>query len=195
MIDKVDGLRIGNDLNYHLIEMWKALQNGWLPPDIISEDEYKYLKSAQDIEDPALIAFAGFLVSFGGKWFGGYAKNKRGDNYALRGKNALIKQLPQMMGVELYNLDYRELPIPDGSIIYCDPPYRGTTGYKHGLDHEAFWDWCRYMTLIKGHRVYISEYNAPPDFRCILEIDHATLMNKNSKDKRVEKLFIFNEFY
>ena len=49
MIDKVDGLRIGNDLNYHLIEMWRALQNGWVPPDEISEAEYKYLKAAQDI--------------------------------------------------------------------------------------------------------------------------------------------------
>ena len=195
MIDKVDGLRIGNDLNYYLIEMWRALQKGWLPPDEISEAEYKYLKAAQDIEDPALVAFAGFCCSFNCKWFGSYAKNKRGDNYAKQSKNGILKQLPKMIGVELYNLDYRELAIPDGSIIYCDPPYRGTAGYMHGLDHEDFWDWCRYMALIKRHKVYISEYNAPPDFICILEIDHYTTLTKTNKDKRVEKLFIFNEFY
>ena len=71
MIDKVEGLRIGNDLNYHLIEMWRALQNGWLPPDNVSEDEYKYFKKAQDIEDPALVAFVGTQSTFGSKWFGG----------------------------------------------------------------------------------------------------------------------------
>ena len=194
MIDKVDGLRIGNDLNYHLIEMWRALQNGWLPPDEISEAEYKYLKAAQDIEDPALVAFAGFLVSFGGKWMAGYARDKDNNNYAARGKRALIKQLPQMMGVELYDLDYRDLDIPEGSIIYCDPPYRGTTGYKFSFDNDIFWQWCRDKSL-DGHRVYISEYNAPPDFRCLLEIDHFTTLTKTNKDKRVEKLFIFNEFY
>ena len=42
MIDKVDGLRIGNDINYYLIEMWKSLQKGWIPPDVVTEEEYKY---------------------------------------------------------------------------------------------------------------------------------------------------------
>lgn len=71
MIDKVDGLRIGNDLNYRLIEMWRALQKGWQPPDEITEDDYEYLKAAQDIEDPALVAFVGTQCTFGSKWFGG----------------------------------------------------------------------------------------------------------------------------
>ena len=194
MIDKVKGLRIGNDLNYHLIEMWKALQNGWVPPDEITEDDYKYLKAAQDIEDPALVAFAGFCCSFSCKWFGSYARNSRGDNYARQGKNAILKQLPKMIGVELYNLDYRDLEIPEGSIIYCDPPYRGTAGYMYGLDHAAFWQWCRDKS-IEGHQVFISEYSAPDDFECLLTIDHFTTMTKTNKDKRVEKLFKFNEFY
>ena len=194
MIDKVDGLRIGNDLNYHLIEMWRALQNGWVPPDIITEAEYKYLKAAQDIEDPALVAFAGFCCSHSGIWFTSYAKCSKGRNYAAEGFRNLKKQLPKMTGVELYNLDYRDLDIPEGSIIYCDPPYRGTAGYKFSFDNDIFWQWCRDKSL-DGHRVYISEYNAPPDFRCLLEIDHFTTLTKTNKDKRVEKLFIFNEFY
>ena len=194
MIDKVDGLRIGNDLNYHLIEMWRALQKGWQPPDEITEDDYKYLKAAQDIEDPALVAFAGFCCSFNCKWFGSYARNSRGDNYARQGKNAILKQLPKMIGVELYNLDYRDLEIPEGSIIYCDPPYRGTAGYMYGLDHAAFWQWCRDKSL-DGHHVYISEYSAPEDFECLLEIDHFTTFTKTNKAKRVEKLFRYNEFY
>ena len=194
MIDKVDGLRIGNDLNYYLIEMWRALQKGWLPPDEISEAEYKYLKAAQDIEDPALVAFAGFCCSFSCKWFGSYARNNRGDNYAKQGKNGIIKQLPKIIGVELHNVDYRDLEIPEGSIIYCDPPYRGTAGYLHGLDHDIFWQWCRDKSM-DGYHVYISEYSAPEDFECLLEIDHFTTLTKTNKDKRVEKLFRYNEFY
>ena len=194
MIDKVDGLRIGNDLSYHLIEMWRALQKGWQPPDEITEDDYKYLKAAQDIEDPALVAFAGFCCSFSCKWFGSYARNSRGDNYARQGKNAILTPLPKMLRVELYNLDYRDLEIPEGSIIYGDPPYRGTAGYMYGLDHAAFWQWCRDKSL-DGHHVYISEYSAPEDFECLLEIDHFTTLTKTNKAKRVEKLFRYNEFY
>jgi DNA adenine methylase len=43
IIDKVEGNRIGGDSNEYLIEMWKALQNGWVPKD-------NYIK-----EDPAFI--------------------------------------------------------------------------------------------------------------------------------------------
>ena len=67
MIDKVDGLRIGNDINYYLIEMWKSLQKGWIPPDVVTEEEYRYYKKCQEIEDPAMVAFIGFIVSLGAK--------------------------------------------------------------------------------------------------------------------------------
>ncbi len=70
MIDKVDGPRIGNDINYYLIEMWKAIQHGWIPPDRITEKQYKIIKNNQVKYHPALTCFAGFLCSFGGKWFG-----------------------------------------------------------------------------------------------------------------------------
>lgn len=208
MIDKVEGLRIGNDLNYHLIEMWKALQNGWIPPDNISEEEYNYLKHTQDIEDPALVAFAGFCCSFSGKFFRGFARDKDYVNYALRGKNALLKQLPNMLSVNLFSIDYQALHIPPRSIIYCDPPYRGTEGYKMPIkesdkeyrltglgvifDHEIFWEWCRQKSR-EGHKVYISEYSAPDDFLCIKSIEHYTPMAKKEKGKRIEKLFIFEE--
>ena len=93
MMDKVDHpYRIGNDFNYQLIELWRALQRGWIPPENVREEEYAYLKQAQDIEDPALVAFTGFLVSFAGKWFAGYARNKKNDNYAKRGHTDFISK-------------------------------------------------------------------------------------------------------
>lgn len=200
MIDKVDGPRIGNDLNYHLIEMWKALQNGWIPPDNISEEEYKYLKAAQDIEDPVLVAWTGFLCSYGGKWFGGYINDYKEDrrskagvlpNHQKESKNSIVKQTPFMKGVELYCESYDALIIPPRSIIYCDPPYRGTTGYKNKFDNDLFWEWCRQKTR-EGHLVYISEYSAPEDFICIKEIEHQTQLanGSNSGNKlKIEKLF------
>lgn len=190
MIDKVDGLRIGNDINYYLIEMWKALQNGWVPPDTVTEEEYQYYKKCQDLEDPAMVAFVGLVCSFSCQWFGTYARNKRGDNYAKQGKNGIMKQIPNIIGVELFSTTYDKLEIPPNSIIYCDPPYQNTAGYKDFIDHAAFWQWCREKTL-EGHKVFISEYSAPDDFICIFEIEHYTTVTKSNKDIRVEKLFKF----
>ena len=96
-----------------------------------------------------------------------------------------------MQNVGFRCCSYQDLEIPEKSLIYCDPPYRGTTGYKMGFDSGAFWQWCRDKAA-EGHTVLISEYSAPADFICLLEIEHFTTVNSN-KDKRIEKLFTFNE--
>ena len=195
MIDKVEGLRIGNDINYYLIEMWKALQKGWIPPDVVTEEEYRYYKKCQEIEDPAMVAFIGFLCSFGTRWFSSFAKNNQNRNYAKVGKNSLMRQLPNMAEVELQNTTYDKLIIPANSIIYCDPPYQNTAGYKDSIDHKAFWQWCRERAL-EGHQVFISEYSAPDDFICIFEIEHITsLSSNNNYTKRIEKLFKFEPLF
>lgn len=134
------------------------------------------------------MAFVGFLCSFRGKWFGGYAHNNSGDNYAERGSRVLIKQIANLKDVDFRCGSYLELEIPDKSLIYCDPPYAGTTKYKDKFNHDLFWEWCRCQSK-DGHIVFISEYNAPEDFECIKTIEHKTILDKNKQDKRIEKLF------
>lgn len=60
---------ICNDKQEYLISLYKAVQNGWLPPEELTEEEYKYIKNHKD-ENKALTGFVGFGCSFGGKWFG-----------------------------------------------------------------------------------------------------------------------------
>jgi DNA adenine methylase len=69
------------------------------------------------------------MCSFGGKWWGGYATNSAGRNYAERGSRCLVKQVANLMDVEFINLNYLDMAIPQNSLIYCDPPYFGVTGY------------------------------------------------------------------
>ena len=83
---------------------------------------------------------------------------------------------------------YLELEIPENSLIYCDPPYANTCRYKDDFNHDIFWDWCRAQTK-SGHTVFISEYYAPNDFVCVKEIQHKTILDKNSQYPRIEKLF------
>jgi hypothetical protein len=47
-------------------------------------------------------------------------------------------------------------PLPSGTVVYMDPPYLNTTGYKHALDRAAVIEIARSWHHA-GARVYISE--------------------------------------
>lgn len=181
-----------NDYHPYLIETLKAFQSNWLPPENISKEEYYRIKNNPD-EDKKLTGFVGFACSFGGKWFGGYASNKREDNYAKQGKNGLLKLIRPLYNAKFYNLDYRLVSIPDNSVVYCDPPYQNTTRYSNSseFNHPEFWEYMR--ELSKSNIVFISEVSAPDDFNVIWEKDLNRQLNKNDNFKSSEKLFVFNK--
>ena len=64
---------IGNDIHRELIVMYKAIQAGWLPPEHITKE--MYVRCREGKESPELTAYVGFCISFGGKWFAGYAND------------------------------------------------------------------------------------------------------------------------
>ena len=153
--------RIANDLHKELI----ALQQGWVPPSVVTEEDYKQAKQAED----HLKAFIGFGCSFSGKYFGGYARGDGDRNYALNAKNTLLKKHQNMKDVEFFNLNYSEVNIPSNSLVYCDIPYKDTTKYStDSFDHSSFYSWCKDMKN-KGHDVVVSEYlcNVPEGWEVI----------------------------
>ena len=83
-------IKILNDKHEYLIEMYKGLQNGYQLPDNLTKEEYYYIKGHKDT-DKVLTGFVGFGCSFGGKWFGGYARNRVGRNYCLEAKKHTMK--------------------------------------------------------------------------------------------------------
>ncbi len=182
-------VKILNDKHPYLIAMWQELQNGWMPPDVVTKEEYYRVKANMD-ENPALTGFIGFGCSFGGKWWGGYAKDKRGDDYCGQAKRGLLKDLVGIQFATFTCLDYRDVEIPDGAVVYCDPPYANTTGYTVGqFDTHEFWDYMRQLS--KRCNVYISEESAPDDFECIWSKEKVRTLEKNDNVGRVkvEKLF------
>lgn len=195
VITKIDNnrLRIANDKHKYLIDMWKALQDGWLPPDEISREEYKLIKENKD-NNPPLTGFVGFGCSFAGKWFGGYAYNSKGDNYCLRSKKSCINKLSNLDNVEFHNLDYDKLNIPKDSLVYCDIPYKGTTQYCKKevgeFNYDKFYQWVRDNS--STYDIYISEYkkNVPGDFEIVWEMESRKSIRdaKNELAKTVEVL-------
>ena len=193
VIDKVKGLRIANDYNEYVSAMWNALINEkWIPPESISEKEYKLIKNNKEKYPKELVGFCGVALTFGSTWFGTYARNKRGTNYAMEGRSNLLKQIESLKGCIIENKNYLNLYIPEKSIIYCDPPYKGVFGYKDDFNHDLFWNWCKEKTN-EGHSVFISEYNAPKEFISIWEQKIKTNMNAKHNINSIEKLFVYNK--
>jgi DNA adenine methylase len=194
-LDKVANPRVGNDVHYELMCYFAALTVGWVPPKYVNEDDYKVIKKGTDHK---LKGYVGFSMSFGGKYFGSQSRHVAGikggyssleiDN--RNGYRNALKQQKLLKGVSFFNLDYKDLHIPRGSIVYCDPPYAGTTNYSKGkFNHNQFYDWCR-LQKARGCFVFVSEYAMPSDFKCVWEKKVVMVMNqKKGSTPTVEKLF------
>ena len=191
MIDKVpDGMRrIGIDYNPHTIAAMLAIRDMVDNlPENVSEDEYRSLKGKP--VDP-ISSWIRFVCSLGGRFENGYARDKTGRNYALEGKHNALKQSPKIQSVEFACASYKDYR-PVNSLVYCDPPYQGTTKYKTDVfNHEEFFEWCR-DTSKNGNLVYVSGYNAPNDFECVWQGEVKTnfaSQRKSATHTAVEKLF------
>ena len=197
----VQGNRIANDIHYYLIQMWRELIDGWIPKKITKE-EYNEVRTNQNKYPAYFVGWVGFNCSYSGKWFGGFAgetKTKIGTirDYQTEAINNVSKQVEEMRGVVFQNESYHKLVIPPNSLVYCDPPYEGTTKYAHDFDHDFdynfFWIWVRNISK-QGHKVFVSEYNAPDDFECVWQKEAKSSLSANGKiggnKISVEKLFM-----
>lgn len=183
------------DKHPYLISMYQELQKGWEPPDTLSKEEYDYIKNNPD-ENPFLTGFVGFGCSFSGKWFGGYARNVSGRNYCKNAKNSVINKMQGFMDTKFNVMDYSNLN-PINSIVYCDPPYDGTTQYSEKIlgsfNSDKFWETIRKWS--SNNIVFVSEYNAPKDFITVWQMAvKLDIRDKNNEKKaRIEKLFVHED--
>ncbi len=194
VIDKVDGNRIGNDTNEYVIALLNALKEGWIPPKEVSEEWYNEVKHNKHTFPKELVGYFGTQLVFGNIWFGSFRRDNTGKRkYDLEAYNNVLKQQPNLKNIEFVCGDYKDLKIPENSLIYCDPPYKGTRVYigDNKIIHSEFWDWCREQSN-SGHIVFISEYEAPKDFECIWSKKVIVSGNNIHKEtlSNVEKLFI-----
>lgn len=183
-------VRFASDANPHLAVLYRALTDGWVPPEDVTKTCRDYYKAIQPLGDP-LTAFIGAGCSFGGDWFAGFAGvRKDGKTYAGAAKRSLIKKLKGFGGVVFSAGGYRDVSPILGSGVYCDPPYANTTGYGAvgKFDSAEFWQWVREISKIC--RVFVSEYTAPPDFACVWELERRLHMHSATKGGvRIEKIF------
>jgi len=192
--------RLAIDACGPLIVMWKAALDGWVPPCTVTREEYGRISQVQDPRDP-MTAFVLFGCSFGGKWRGGYAKDRPGQRYAECASNSIRRKAKDCKGLVLeHNTFQQKHPgcWPPGTVLYCDPPYQGTTGYKaiEPFNSDAFWFWASQHAR-RGVHVFVSEgRDVPPEGWDIVDVqidDQGGRLKAGPKKPRIDKLFTYIE--
>lgn len=192
--------KVGIEYSVYPWAIWNEISMfgiDWIPQAFDEEDYYDVKKSYKDKDGhykQSMIGYVGNCLSYGSKWWGGFAKfnPKKNEDHVKEAYNGIKKQYENFKHIEttrFINASYDEYDYKPNSVIYCDPPYQSTIGYESSFDHDNFWGWVREMSK-KGHHVYVSEYSAPSDFKCIWRKAVKEQVGKNINQK-VEKLFIY----
>ncbi len=107
MIDKINfNNKIGSDLNKYVIELLKVAQNNVeLIPSEIDEEEYNKVKNNKESFEEWYVGLVGFCATFGAKWFGGYARDRKtGRNIPAEGIKNLKKTSTKFKKYNFQNL-------------------------------------------------------------------------------------------
>lgn len=183
------------DIDSKLIELYQALQSGWLPPERVSEELYKKCKK---LDDCPLRTYVGYACSFGGKFYGGLARDRQtGRDLSNESYKRVIRTLPHIQNVNttFSCLDYKLTPVNEQCLIYCDPPYKDSEGYQSGsFDTDIFWETVR-KWYDKGAMVLVSEFEAPDDFVSIWSKKrNICIHTETTNNTKTENVFVHHKF-
>lgn len=113
-------------------------------------------------------------------------------DYYREAKDNLLKQSKNLKNISFITTDYIDIT-PNGSVIYCDPPYANTKKFANAQDfnYEEFWDIMRKWS--KNNIVIVSEQKAPEDWKVIWEKSVSRSIKAAGKTVSTEKLFIIKD--
>lgn len=93
-----------------------------------------------------------------------------------------LAALGYLENLKVSGLDYQQVQIPEGAVIYCDIPYKNTDCAQYnGFDHPRFYEWAR-----KQKNIFISEYWMPNDF---IELSSVRKLAMGFRSESQEKLY------
>lgn len=187
---------LASDLNQPLHNLVTAVRSGWMPPEHLHEEEFLRIRERRHEVDDPLVCYAGQCCTFGGMWFGSYARDWEPEGQSARrpvkaARARLLKLVAETRSTEFRLCGYEDVDVRPGDLIYCDPPYRGTThSYPvPPFDTDAFFDWTRWATR-QGAKVVVSEYDAPADFQLLWSRDRPNKLGRSNNTRVKERLFL-----
>ena len=104
-----------------------------------------------------------------------------------------LESLESLERMQVTSLSYDKIDIPDGAVVYCDPPYHACDKSLYestakAFDHCAFYDWC--VSVSKTNPIFISEYSIEDDrFEVVAEKQKMTSMSSKTAFNVTERLY------
>ena len=104
-----------------------------------------------------------------------------------------LQSLESLERMQVTSLSYDKIDIPDGAVVYCDPPYHACDKRLYestakAFDHCAFYDWC--VRVSKTNPIFISEYSIEDDrFEVVAEKQKMTSMSSKTSFNVTERLY------
>lgn len=98
-----------------------------------------------------------------------------------------LEQLQQFNSFfSIQNKDFLDVEITtpiDQTIVYLDPPYRGTAKYEVGVDYDTLDNYFKKSKFT----CFMSEYNAP--HKEVFSLEKRSLLNSSKGDNVIERLY------
>jgi site-specific DNA-adenine methylase len=97
-----------------------------------------------------------------------------------------LEQLERLERLEITNESYADVVIDtpiNETVIYLDPPYKGTAQYAKKLDHIEFDEYVKNSL----YKIYVSGYES--ELPCVFALNHASSLSAISNKKTIERLF------
>lgn len=177
---------VAGDVVPDLILFWEAVADGWVPPATMSAEEYEGLRHASP---SPMRAWAMFAASYNGRPWAGYGPVASGRDYLAESHRSTIRKGDGMVGAEFRCCPYWEHEPDERTVVYCDPPYSGTTGYGTEFDHDRFWRTAAKWSSA-GALVIVSEYEAPVDWVSVEAWDRSATVDSAATRVNVEHLYV-----
>lgn len=99
-----------------------------------------------------------------------------------------LERLERLERLEITSMSYADLKFARDAVIYCDPPYEGTSCDQYGcpdFDFRHFWYWAR-----RQKRIYVSDTAPKEGMAVIWDKLHASKVSGTNSTKRRELLMI-----
>lgn len=161
---------------------------------------YDGYREKQNMDDH-LTALFGYYYSEKGHWFKGMAGDMTTFTKIAMNRLSEIDRIANVLRtsqVQWHAIDYDMLDIPNGSVVYLDPPgVREMDGYAvKDFDYDKFWEFTK--DLAKRCIVVVTTINYPEEFTVVEELDtrrgktegYIVMLKKQSSDVRIMNTYI-----
>lgn len=109
-----------------------------------------------------------------------------------------LQRLERLQGLErlqVTKLDYKDLflfGIPESSVVYLDPPYKGTDAKGYApFDYKEFESWLATLNF----PVVVSEYTCPRGFEVFASKSKRVVFSSNDNTQRKDELLCVQAKY